>query len=137
MISRTPFSATFVSRGKPRQGQSDSTVLVERDRYVGDGMREDIVLRNLGHEAMTCSLAFELDADFAHLFDVKESRVQLRGHHSVQVTSSEMVFSYEDRDITRRLDVAFPKDADVTARSAKIHVAVAPGSSGESASSFV
>jgi glycogen debranching enzyme len=128
VISRTPFSATFVSRGKPRQGQSDSTVLVERNRYVGNGMREDIVLRNLGREAMTCSLAFELDADFAHLFDVKESRVQLRGRHSVQATSSEMAFSYEDGDITRRLDVAFPKEANVTPRSAKIQVGVAPGS---------
>jgi glycogen debranching enzyme len=52
-------------------------VLVERSRYVGNGMREDIVIRNLGREPTTCALAFELDADFAHLFEVKENRVQL------------------------------------------------------------
>src|SRR4051794_31227994 len=34
-----PFSATFVCRGVPRAGQADSTLLVTRHRYVGDGMR--------------------------------------------------------------------------------------------------
>ena len=85
MIARHPFAATFVSRSQPRPGQPDSTLLVERSRYVGNGMREDIVMHNLGREPATCSIAFELDADFAHLFEVKENRVRPAGQRSVEV----------------------------------------------------
>jgi glycogen debranching enzyme len=93
VITPHPFAATFVSRGHPRPGQSDSTVLVERSRYVGNGMREDIVVRNLGREPTTCGISFEIDADFAHLFEVKENRVQVRGNRTVEVHSSVMAFS--------------------------------------------
>ena len=127
VITRHPFAATFVSRGEPRSGQSDSTVLVERSRYVGNGMREDIVIRNLGREPTSCSVTFELDADFAHLFDVKENRVQLRGRRSVDVTSSVMAFSYENGEVTRRLDVAFPPEAKVTPHLARLDVVVPAG----------
>jgi glycogen debranching enzyme len=69
-----PFSATFVCRARPRPGRADATILVERRRYVGDGMREDIVLENLSNEAAACTVAFLIDADFADLFEVKEDR---------------------------------------------------------------
>ena len=127
VITHHPFAATFLSRGRPRSGQSDSTVLVERSRYVGNGMREDIVIRNLGREPTSCSIDFELDADFAHLFEVKESRVQVRGHRSVEVNSSVMTFSYEHGEVTRQLKVAFPPEAHVTSRLAKLDVVVPAG----------
>jgi len=127
VITHHPFAATFLSRGRPRSGQSDSTVLVERSRYVGNGMREDIVIRNLGREPTSCSIDFELDADFAHLFEVKESRVQVRGHRSVEVNSSVMAFSYEHGEVTRQLKVAFPAEAHVTSRLAKLDVVVPAG----------
>jgi glycogen debranching enzyme len=126
-ISRHPFAATFVSRGKPRPGQSDSTVLVERSRYVGNGMREDIVVRNLGLEPATCSINFELDADFAHLFEVKESRVHAHGRHALDVTSSVMTFSYENGAVTRRLEVAFPSEAKVTPHAAQLTIELGGG----------
>ncbi len=89
VIAGHPFAATFVSRSQPRPGQPDSTILVERSRYVGNGMREDIIIHNLGREPATCAIAFELDADFAHLFEVKENRVRKHGHRSVEVTGTD------------------------------------------------
>src|SRR5215475_12978965 len=41
-----PYAATFLARVPPRAGKADSTLLVVRRRYVGDGMREDITIRN-------------------------------------------------------------------------------------------
>ena len=64
-----PFSATFVLRTRPRAGRADSHALVFRYRYVGRGMREDIVIRNYGDEPAFCSLELAVDADFADLFD--------------------------------------------------------------------
>jgi glycogen debranching enzyme len=71
-----PYRATFVGRTSPRGWLTDSTMLVLRTRYVGDGMREDIVLRNLGSEPAGLSLTIGAEADFADLFAVKEGRVR-------------------------------------------------------------
>jgi glycogen debranching enzyme len=72
---REPFATTFVGRGRPGEGRADSTLLVLRHRYVGDGMREDVVLRNVGAAEVRCRLELVVGADFADLFEVKENRV--------------------------------------------------------------
>ena len=59
--------------------QADSTLLVIRRRYVGNGMRDEITLRNLGQEAAAAHLTVALDGDFADLFEVKEGRGPLAG----------------------------------------------------------
>ena len=126
-IMHHPFAATFVSRGQPHPGQTDSTLFVERSRYVGNGMREDLVVRNFGREPAACSIAFELEADFAHLFEVKENRVQVRGNHSVAVAGSVMTFAYENREVSRRVEVEFPSEARVTPGLARLDVVVPAG----------
>jgi glycogen debranching enzyme len=128
VISSHPFAATFVSRGRPQPDQSDSTLLVERIRFVGNGMREDIVLRNLGRDPLRCSISFELDTDFAHIFEVKENRIQPRGSLTVGAQSSVMAFSYVDGKVTRGLEVAFPEGAQVSPPFAKLGVDIAPAS---------
>jgi len=127
VVARHPFAATFVSRGRPQLGQSDSTLFVERSRYVGNGMREDVVIRNFGREPAACSVSFELEADFAHLFEVKEHRTRVRGKHAVEVVASTMMFSFEHRDATRRLEVRFPPGARVRPRLAQLDVVVPAG----------
>ena len=73
-----PFAATFIARQLPRPGVADSTLLVVRHRYVGNGMREDITVRNLAAEPARLVLALGVDVDFAGLFDVKEGRASAR-----------------------------------------------------------
>ena len=73
-VSEDPFSATFVSRCLPPAGRADSTVMVFRSRYVGQGMREDLTVRNFGDEPTFCSVEVFVSADFADLFAVKEGR---------------------------------------------------------------
>jgi glycogen debranching enzyme len=84
-----PFSALFVGRTAPRPGRADSTVLLRRHRYIGDGMREDLVLENLSAEAVGCTVIVLVDADFADLFEVKENRVAAStGRVATQATDS-------------------------------------------------
>ena len=75
-FSEDPFSSTFVSRCHPAPGRADSTVMVFRSRYVGQGMREDLTLRNFGDEPTSCTVELFVRADFANLFAVKEGRVE-------------------------------------------------------------
>jgi glycogen debranching enzyme len=69
-----PHAATFVTRRKPRDGLADSTLLVMRERYVGNGFVEDITLENLSRQAEEHTLALTASTDFANLFEVKEGR---------------------------------------------------------------
>lgn len=96
-MPREPYRATFIGRAM-RGAHADSTLLVERNRRVGTGLREDVVVRNLSREATTCTLTFLVDADFADLFDVKEHRVRERGLRQVRVHNRRLVFDFSYRD---------------------------------------
>jgi len=75
-----PFSAEFVGRtSRAPRSRLESALLLFRRRYVGRGMREDIVVRNFADEPAYCELAIDVDADFADLFEVKEGRVRREG----------------------------------------------------------
>ena len=79
----TPFSMTYISRVPPPPGRADSHLLVLRRRYIGDGMREDVTIFNMGPETAGCAVTLLIGADFADLFEVKENRVVA---HSERVT---------------------------------------------------
>jgi glycogen debranching enzyme len=92
--STTPFSATFVLRTRPRRGIADSSLIIFRYRYVGRGMREDVVVHNHGEEAADCSVEVGFGADFANLFRVKEGSVQPEGEVKLSASSSEVLFDF-------------------------------------------
>jgi hypothetical protein len=71
-----PYAAAFMGRLPPPAGLADSTLLVVRRRYVGDGMREDVTIRNTASLAATCIVTLATDADFADLFEVKDGRAR-------------------------------------------------------------
>lgn len=68
-----PYRAVFLSRAS--SSDAGLEVLVERRRYVGHGMREDLRVRNFASTPVLLALWLEVDADLADLFAVKESRV--------------------------------------------------------------
>ncbi len=77
VLQEDPYRATFIARVSPQGSQTE--LLVERTRFVGEGMREDIRLRNLGQEPVTVRLSLDVAADFADVFAVKEHRVRPHG----------------------------------------------------------
>ena len=85
-----PYSATYVSHGRPRPGRADSNLLVERRRYVGRGMREDLMVRNFSEEPAYCAVEVAYGADFADLFAVKEARVTADGRQEVSPEAGAM-----------------------------------------------
>ena len=101
-----PFSAVFVTRSPPRAGRADSTLMVFRYRYVGRGMREDLVVRNFGEEPAYCSLELTVEADFAHLFEVKEGRVTRSGEHAEEPVDGALLFRWRKGNVRRGLRVS-------------------------------
>lgn len=73
-----PFSAVFVGRLPPDAGRADSTLLVVRRRSVGNGLLEEVSIRNLAQETTIVDVSIAVDTDFAGLFEVKSGRVDAR-----------------------------------------------------------
>jgi glycogen debranching enzyme len=69
-----PFHATFVLRAPARPGRPADELLVIRRRWVGQGMREDIELRNHARAPVSVRVEVRADADFEDLFVVKGGR---------------------------------------------------------------
>jgi len=87
-----PFRGIFIGRGTDGVGGgADSDLLVERQRLVGGGLREDIVVRNVGREAAECTLILEIAADFADLFEVKNGRVERHWRHTTRIQDQELI----------------------------------------------
>ncbi|MGW7660761.1 glycogen debranching N-terminal domain-containing protein [Streptomyces sp. NPDC054756] len=90
VMSHDPYRTTFLARVPPHGSQSE--LLVERTRYVGEGMREDLEVRNLSPRAMTVTVSLDIGSDFADLFAVKESRVRSQGEVTVRPDGSALEF---------------------------------------------
>ena len=106
-----PYAGTFITRRPPRAGTADSTLLVVRHKYVGNGMREDIVVRNLGRETAGVLLVLEVDADFAGVFEVKEGRARRRDGIDVSARGSELSMSYQFGADSRAVRISGDREA--------------------------
>jgi glycogen debranching enzyme len=102
-----PFSASFVLRDHPLRGRADSHLVIFRHRYVGRGMREDIVVCNFGEEPAFCAIELSLNCDFADLFEVKEGRIERSGDLRLESDRARMTFSYRRGGFRRSTLVDF------------------------------
>ncbi len=104
-----PFSAVFVGRGAPAEGAADADLVAVRRRHIGRGMRERVRITNNGLHSTSVKVELRCDADFANLFEVKESRVRHR----------ERVRSLEPSGTTRFVLVGEEADKEVTVVSSQ------------------
>ena len=122
-----PFSAMFVLRDQPTVGQADSTLVVFRTRYVGRGMREDLVVSNFGSEDARCRLDLTVGADFADLFEVKEGRIERTGDVEVDVDGSRITWRLRRGDFSRGAHLDLVDPTEVTTTGARYEVDVPAG----------
>ena len=66
------FSAAFYLRNPLAGGLPPDSVSITRNRFVGEGMQDRVVVQNVGMEPIACELALELGTDFADILSVKE-----------------------------------------------------------------
>jgi glycogen debranching enzyme len=119
-----PYSATFVSRTLPLPGRADSNLMVLRHRYVGRGMREDLVVRNFSQEPAFCAVELTYGADFADLFEVKEGRITVEGEEDVGHVDGDLVFRHKHGSHRRTLRISLSKPAVLEGTSARFEVII-------------
>ena len=66
------FSAAFYLRNPVVEGLVQDTLSIVRERFVGRGLQDHLVLRNEGTEAVAFELTLEVGTDFADIISVKE-----------------------------------------------------------------
>ncbi|MCU1504809.1 MAG: Amylo-alpha,6-glucosidase [Ilumatobacteraceae bacterium] len=66
----TPLSAVVVGRVEQHDDPSVRAVLTRR-RWIAGGLREDVAVHNTAPNEQSWTLRLRIDADFAHVFDVK------------------------------------------------------------------
>jgi len=108
-----PYGAAFLGRMPPAAGKADSTLLVIRRRYVGDGMREDITLRNTSARARRFRLTLVAEADFADLFEVK-GRSRTRTAATTAMADSGLVITSGRRERRQELRIIGDQNPSVT-----------------------
>jgi glycogen debranching enzyme len=139
-VTDEPFSATFVSRCLPPPGLADSTLMVFRFRYVGQGMREDVTIRNFADEPAPCTVHVLVGVDFADLFAVKEGRVDVdlaaseaeatveqafeSGPDGSPKTPDRVTYSYRRSGVTRGVQLRFVGPTELTDGLATFEVVV-------------
>jgi glycogen debranching enzyme len=121
-----PFSGTFVLRDHPAEGRADSPLLVLRHRYVGQGMREDVVIRNFGMQPTVCKVEVAVGCDFADLFEVKADRVEKVGASARQHEPDCFMFAYERAGFRRSTRVQLSMPATIAADVATFDVEIPP-----------
>ena len=73
------FSAAFYLRNPIVPGLPQDTLSIARERFVGEGMQDHLILRNEGAEPLSFELELEVGTDFADIITVKEHDFAL-GH---------------------------------------------------------
>ncbi|GAA4824793.1 glycogen debranching N-terminal domain-containing protein [Actinomycetospora corticicola] len=128
LLESERFRTTFVGRTPPRTGRADATLLVARTRSVGDGMVEEVTIRNLAAEAAGLTVELEVEADFADLFEVKESRVDHRPRIATEDDGLGVTFVLTSSPHRSRMRVVGDGDP-VAAGGTFRHTIVVPGRS--------
>ncbi len=111
------------------------TLHVFRSKLLWDTTCYDhLRLHNYGRLPMVLSLVFELDADFADLFEVRGMDRQRRGTlHAPRIDGNALEFAYEGLDSRRRRTRIFcnPMPTELSAGLVRYNIRLEPGAAAE------
>lgn len=80
------------------------TLSVTRRRYVGDGMREELVVHNAGTHTVSAQPTVAFGADFADIFEVKDNGSKA-GRVVVTSSGDAAVVDYRRGDFSRQTTI--------------------------------
>src|SRR3974390_2584699 len=90
----------------------DSHLSVVRQRAIGEGFHETLVLANHGKDPVDLDIRIEAAADFADLFEVK-NMLRKKGDHYRQVEDGTLVLGYRRDRFRREVRVTSSADAQM------------------------
>ena len=92
------FSAAFYLRNQPVGGLEHDEVSVIRERFVGEGMQDRLLVQNQGMRAVAFDLSLEVASDFADIFAVKDYDFALGDPENAEPLPPEVPVRFEEED---------------------------------------
>ena len=128
------YSAAFYLRNPVAGGLEQDVLSIGRDRFIGDGMQEHIVVVNHAPHPVEFELALEVGTDFADIFAVKEHDFQLGNPDTApplpglapsefESDGNQFVFTDGPKRLTQ---VLLSKPGDVNGSSVRYSIALEP-----------
>jgi glycogen debranching enzyme len=108
-----PYRAIFLGRLR-RSARTDTNLVVERDRRLGNGIREDLTVQNPGPEPVACTVVLAVEADFADLFEVKAGRAGRGGEQTAHAEGQRLEIAHRSGESRRGVVVEAPGAAVTT-----------------------
>lgn len=127
LTSRTPdyYSARiFGTLGTARVGVNP-TISIRRDRFVSDGVHEDLILDNNSDAEQEVRLEFEFGSDFADLFEVK-ARERKPLVIPIENGSDHVRLRYEHEGFARGTTIVFSQPAIINRQRALFDLPLKP-----------
>jgi glycogen debranching enzyme len=116
-VTPEPYQAKFIGRAaRDSQGGGDTPLVVERVRFVGTGLREDVTIRNFSRADVECFVELQVGADFADLLEVKGGAILHHWSGIRGTTPTGLRIESVWKDHQRNLEILAP-DALVTERT--------------------
>lgn len=100
---------------------------VIRQRSVGDGLHEDLLVFNHSPDPVECVLRLDADADFADLFEVKDALAK-KGERSVEVRDGSLVLRYRRGEFFRETVIVPSVEAQLDTTGLSFRIALEPHS---------
>jgi glycogen debranching enzyme len=105
----------------------DSHLSISRQRSIGGGFREDLVIENHDNKPVPLAVRIELAADFADLFEVKDKVIVKKGALYSKVDGEgHLVLGYQRERFVRETHVTSSTPAQIDERGLLFHVRLAP-----------
>jgi glycogen debranching enzyme len=95
-------------------GDDDPPLAVRRERFISDGVHEDVVVENLTDETRRVRLELAFGADFADVVEAQERGSNGEGRTSVRVTSRSARLDYELDGYRRSTILTFSRACRLT-----------------------
>jgi glycogen debranching enzyme len=129
------FSAAFFLRNPLAGDLHHDELAIVRERFIGDGMQDQLLVRNLGRRRVEFELGFELGADFADIFSVKAYDLALGDPEHAPPLPDLVPAAYEDAanqfvlagaGFEGLTQVVFSERGDVTDSTVRFRIALEP-----------
>lgn len=121
-----PLSSRRVDYYSARVVGGDEEVAVRRDRFVSEGMHEDVVVQNLSAEPREVRVELAYESDFADVMEAQQGGLNGAGRTWVEARPRSVTLWHERQGYRRGTVLTFNRRGRVGRRSARFEVRLAP-----------
>ncbi|WP_327693356.1 amylo-alpha-1,6-glucosidase [Streptomyces sp. NBC_00459] len=121
------YAARFIARRTSTDGSDDNSLLLVRERLVGNGLRETITIQNLGPETTPVVLTIHAAADFAEPFGIDGKQPATHEPGPATVADGTLLLRHHG-EASRGLSLTTATEAEITADRLTWQIQVPPRS---------